>query len=94
MRRPSLKKTNSSDLDYNFNQLATSFQSLSDFAGAKTVSATLAVGDNSIVPTVANPQGRLLLFQSAAANLFDKGLVNGKWVINSSAICSIRLAFF
>lgn len=94
MRRPSLKKTDSLDTNYNFDQLAAAFQSLSDFVVAKTVSATLAIGDNSIVPTVPNPQGRLLLFQSAAANLFDKGMINGKWVINSSAICTIRLAFF
>lgn len=95
MKKPGLKKTGNNDLDYNFNQVGNALQGLADLAGSKTVSVDLIAGDNQIVPTVANPQGRLLLFQSAAATLFDRGLNTlGKWVINSSAPCAVRIAFF
>lgn len=79
----------------NFDELRRVFFDMWDGALSRETTATLATGDNEIRPTVSNPKGRVITYQSAAANLFDKGLnAAGNWIINSSAPCSIRLAFF
>lgn len=95
MIKPYFAKTNDNILDRNFQELTRVFASLSDTATARPlISASLAAGDNSITPNVASPLGRIIVFQDAAASLFDKGLINGKWVINASAPCNVKLTFF
>jgi hypothetical protein len=95
MKLPNFVKVEDELSNKNFAELRRVFFDMYAGAVAKETQATLAVGDNQIAPTVPFPKGRIITFQSAAANLFDKGLdSSGKWVINSSAICTIRLAFF
>lgn len=94
MIRPLFVITGSETTDRNFQELRRLLADLYTGASAKETQAVLAAGDNSITPTVPAPKGRIITFQSAAANLFDKGMVNGRWVINASAPCTIRLAFF
>lgn len=95
MKQPNFIKVQDDAAQKNFNELRKVFFEMYAGAGSKETSATLAVGDNEIPPTVPNPKGRIITFQSAASTLFDKGLNSaGKWVINSSAICDIKLAFF
>jgi len=95
MTKPKFVKTNLDAVDRNFQELTKLWGAF--FPGVTAVapiSATLAAGDNAITPTITNPQGRLITFQDAAASLFDKGMVDGKWVINASAPCNIKLTFF
>lgn len=95
MKKPVFKQSGNQVLDYNFTELTKRFSELFDGCAAKQTEVVLSTGDNEIVPTIANPQGRFITFQSAAADLFDKGLnINGKWVLNASAPCTIRIAFF
>jgi hypothetical protein len=93
--KPNFVKIDDNNLDYNFRELTKLFLQMSDIANAKPIiSVSLVTGDNQITPTVTNPQGRVIVFQDAAATLFDKGLVKGNWVINASAPCNIKLTFF
>lgn len=95
MNTPNFKKTLDPSTDFNFSELRKVFFDLFDGAAAKSTQAALVAGDNQISPTVPFPRGRIITYQDAAANLFDKGLNSiGKWVINASAPCNIRLSFF
>lgn len=95
MNRPNFAQVDDDSANHNFREISKLVYSFYDGATAKPTEATLAIGDNEITPTVSSPQGRFIIFQSAAASLFDKGLnASGKWVINASAPCTVRLAFF
>lgn len=94
MRRPNLVSTGDRDTDRNFTEVGKHFLELFDGCGAKLKSYDLVAGDNSLTPTVSRPTGRFVVFQSAAATLFDKGLSGDSWVINASAPCTVKLAFF
>lgn len=95
MKKPVLLTVADGNTNRNFTELSKTLNQLYDGANAKQTTATLVVGDNEITPTVINPQGRIITYQDAASSLFDKGLnTNGKWVINASIACNIRLAFF
>ena len=81
----------------NFKQVQKAFSDISEVArGRITNDVTLAVGTN-LVPLpqgVRNPAGRLTVYQSAAADLYDGGLSGDNWVIVSSAIATCRFMFF
>lgn len=94
MKKPLFLTTGDQTTDKNFLELTRVFSGMFNGADAKLMSAALVTGDNAIVPSVAKPQGRIITYQDAASTLFDKGLINGHWVINASAPCNIRLAFF
>lgn len=64
--------------------------------GLETLDVVLAVGDNDVHSPIKRPHGRLVSYQSAASNLFDKGIKAGTedtWVINASATCTCRFIF-
>lgn len=93
--KPLLLRVEDSTLDRNFTELTKQFSEMHPVVKAKEVAVALVVGDNEINPSIAAPQGRIITFQDAAASLFDKGLnARGLWVINSTAICNIRISFF
>lgn len=95
MKLPGFVNVDDDNTQRNFNELRRVFSDMWAGALAKETSANLVVGDNEIHPTVPNPRGRIITYQTAAATLFDKGLnAAGNWVVNSSAVCTIRLSFF
>lgn len=90
-------KTDNQTLDSNFAEVSRGLSELSPLAnGVETTDQTLAVGDNNIpVPgKIKTPRGRVTTYISAASTLFDKGMVNGKWVVNASAVCTARFLFY
>lgn len=93
--KPNFAQIKDDSVNKNFQELVKLFALFYQGAVAVQVTAVLAAGDNEITPTVASPQGRFIVYQDAASTLFDKGLnSSGKWVINASAPCTVRLAFF
>ena len=56
----------------------------------------LVTGDNAVTlpRDIPNPTGCHRVFVDAAVTLFDKGLSGGKWILNASGPCNVRLMFF
>lgn len=95
MIKPNFVQIKDDNINKNFSEITRVMSSFYVGTLAVQTEAVLVAGDNEVVPTVASPSGRFVVYQSAAANLFDKGLnSSGKWVINASAPCTVRLAFF
>lgn len=63
--------------------------------GKTTPSVALVAGDNVVSTIIARPTGRILVYQDAAATLFDKGSPGlSQWTINASAPCNCKFIFF
>lgn len=64
--------------------------------GALSATVDLVAGDNpvSLPRGITNPRGRLTVFLSAAVDVYDVGLVSGRWVVNSSGAARARFLFF
>lgn len=95
-RRIVVLHTGDTQPDTNFREIQRQFVEMPDLAFAKgPQTVTLAVGDNKIKPGIAKPRGRIVVYQDAAATLYDKGSnADGDWVLNASAACTIRIFFF
>ena len=95
-KRPLLRRVADEATQYNFTEILRNLVELGPVALAQpTALITLATGDNLVTPTVQHPQGRVVAYQSAAADLTDKGLnATGQWVLTSTAPCVVRLLFF
>ncbi len=90
-----LSRLKDRDVDRNFNEVDKAMSELGPLVRARpTGFIDLVAGDNVIKPTVPGATGRLITYQSAVADLTDKGLVDGKWVITASAPCTVKLLFF
>lgn len=93
--KPTFVKTNQAETDRNFQELTRLFAGLFPLVSSNPVmSVALVAGDNTVTPNVPVPQGRFITYQDAASTLFDKGFSGGKWTINASAPCNIKLTFF
>lgn len=94
-RRPLIARVADETSNRNFQELQRFFVELFPGVWAREREVTLITGDNAIMPSAPRPRGRIIVYQSAAANFFDKGLnASGAWVLNSSAPCTIRIAFY
>lgn len=83
--------------DRNFKQVQKAFGDLSEVArGRVTGDVVLAVGNNAIpLPQgIRNPIGRLTVYQSGVADLYDGGLSGDSWIVVSSAAVTCRFLFF
>lgn len=95
MSRPKFVKIDDDNTQTNFDELTKKFAEFSSLVDSKEVEQTLVTGDNAVTVPMPRPRGRVITYQSAAANFFDKGLdSNGRWTINASAPCTVRLFFF
>lgn len=95
MKKPLFVSTDNTAVNRNFQSLTNKFAEMFPGVDSRPITVTLVVGDNVVVPPVVRPRGRILTFQSAASNLFDKGLnAAGNWVINASSACTVTLYFF
>lgn len=95
MKKPLFVSTDNVAVNRNFQSLTNKFAEMFPGVDSRPITVTLVIGDNVVVPPVARPKGRILTFQSAASNLFDKGLnADGNWVINASSSCRVTLYFF
>lgn len=54
----------------------------------------LVVGANYIPLPIPKPEGRLITYQSAASSITDGGVVGGKWLLNATVACTVRIMFF
>lgn len=81
--------------DENFKRIGDALSRTNAVNNSEPVSADLAAGDNAITtPGKTHAKGRIVVYQSAAADLFDKGVdASGRWVINASAPCTVLLIF-
>ena len=95
MKQPLFRRDSNVVMNQNLDELTKQFSEFYPGVYAKEKEVVVSTGDNTISPTVPRPRGRLITFQDAAATFFDKGLdSNGLWVLNASAPCTIRIAFF
>jgi hypothetical protein len=64
--------------------------------GALVGPIALAVGNNEITlpARLQNPSGRVVVYQSTVSDLADAGIQNGKWLLFSSTVCTVKLLFF
>lgn len=83
--------------DRNFKEVQKHLDEMHPLVKARSVGPVdVVAGANYItVPTsLPKPFGRLVVYQSAASDFYDDGMSAGKWVLFSSAPCTIKLLFF
>lgn len=94
----SLERVNDAAGDRNFARVRRLFAALGPLSGPlPVVEVTLAAGDNTVEHDLGYPpKGRIIVFVSAAVDLYDKDHANpGRFVtINASGACTVRLLFF
>lgn len=94
-KRPRFVPVTDLNTQQNFDEVTKHFVELYPGVWAREQEVTLGVGDTSVRPSTPRPRGRLITFQTAASDIFDRGLqADGTWTFNSSAACTIRVAFF
>lgn len=97
-RRPNtsilIRPVKDKDTDRNFSNVESYLADLGPAAqGQVTDRIALTAGDNAIKAPLARPLGRITVYQDAVSDITDKGFVNGKWVVTSSAACNVIFLF-
>ena len=97
MAQPLIRRVTDKDTHQNFEEIARHLREADhNLRGVMTNQVALVTGDNSLdLPgTIKNVVGRHTIYLDAAVTLFDRGITNGKWVVNSSGPANARFIFF
>lgn len=97
MPKPVLVPVTDTKTNANFREVSKAFdEACPVIHGALTDDIDLVVGENLIKPPrrVRAPSGKIIIYQSAAADITDNGLnASGYWSLTSTAVCTVRLLF-
>lgn len=95
MRGPTIREVEDELVHQNFTEIGNTWARFGPLAdAADPIEYTLVTGVNALRPPL-RPRGRVVVYQSAAADLFDTGLNEaGFWVLNASAPVTVRIMWF
>jgi hypothetical protein len=83
------------EIDNNFQEIKKSLDDTHPVVKSRNAGPIdLAVGLNYIPLPIPKPDGRIITYQSAPADLTDSGVQGNYWLITASAACTIKLLFF